>query len=243
MICCRGMYCVSEAKRSQADFCRLLDSRTPEGKQMSIDSLHAEMTVILLAGADTIATAACSIISYILQSPEARATILDEFQKALKDSLLSPIPKHAEVVEHCPYYVACLKESMRLCPSVQSIFPRLVENGQALVLEGKQIPPGTEVACNPWITHRDKEIYGEDAEIWRPERWLENNGEAGTVLEKYDLSLGYGSRICLGRDLGMMELMKFPLMVGVAPFFERRKKGLNVTVLDYFPSKVVFESG
>lgn len=85
--------------------------------------------------------------------------------------------------------------------------------GQTLVLEGNEIPPGTEVACNPWITHRDPQIYGADADIWRPKRWLENDGEDGKVFDKYNLALGYGSRICIGRDLGMMELLKFPLMV------------------------------
>jgi cytochrome P450 len=185
---------------------------------MGLDSLRAELTTLLLAGADTIATAACSAIIHILQSPMALAKLLCEHKGARDLGLLSPIPQQAEVLEHCPYYVACVKESMRICPSVQSIFPREVMPDQALVLEGKVIPPGTEVACNPWIIHRDRKIYGADADVWRPERWLENNGEAGKVLEKYNLALGYGSRICLGRDLGMMQLLKFPLMVSFGWF-------------------------
>ena len=105
---------------------------------------------------------------------------------------------------------------MRLCPSVQSIFPREVLPQHKLEIEGREIPVGTEVACNPWIIHRDREVYGDDAEAWRPERWLEEND--GKKLEKYNLSLGYGSRVCLGRDLGLMELMKIPLMVSCATY-------------------------
>ena len=180
---------------------------------MSLDCLHAELTTILLAGADTIATSSCAIIIYVLQSPTALVKLRSEYRDARELSLISPIPQQAEVLEHCPYYVACVKESMRLCPSVQSIFPREVKSDQTLVLEGNEIPPRTEIACNPWIIHRDTQIYGVDADIWRPERWLDNDGESGRVLEKYNLGLGYGSRVCLGRDLGMMELFKFPLMV------------------------------
>ncbi len=33
-------------------------------------------------------------------------------------------------------------------------------------MEGRVIPPENEVAGNPWITHRDPEIYGLDGEGW-----------------------------------------------------------------------------
>lgn len=105
------------------DRIRLLDSRCPEGEPMDLGSFLAELTTTLLAGADTISTTACTTIIYILQSPPALAKIISEYKSAQSLGLLSPIPQQAEVLEHCPYYVACLKESMRVCPSVRSIFP------------------------------------------------------------------------------------------------------------------------
>lgn len=36
----------------------------------------------------------------------------------------------------------------------------------------------TTVGVNPWVVHRNKEVYGEDVEAFRPDRWLEeNNGD------------------------------------------------------------------
>ena len=33
--------------------------------------------------------------------------------------------------------------------------------------------PQTTVGINAWVLSRDKSLYGDDAEEWRPERWLE----------------------------------------------------------------------
>jgi len=165
---------------------------------MSREAVQAELTAILLAGADTISTASCAVVVNVLRDRDSIGRILDEAK-----GLSSKRP--ALVYEKCPYFIACVRESMRLYPSVPSILPREVRS--PLVIDGREIPIGTEVACNPWIIHRDREIYGADADVWRPERWLDEN------LEKYNLGFGYGSRICLGRELGMLELIQITLTV------------------------------
>ncbi|KAL3418538.1 flavonoid 3-hydroxylase [Phlyctema vagabunda] len=174
-----------------------LDARTPAGEPLDTNYLRAEILLVLLAGSDTTGTAFGAILTFVLSSPPTYKRMLEEIDAATSSGYLSsPIPKYSEVAEYCPFYVACVKESMRLCPSAPNIFPR--------------IPVGTEVTCNPWIVHRDPAIYGSDAEEFRPERWLE--GDNGRLFDKYNMSFGYGSRACLGKDIAMMELLKTPLM-------------------------------
>jgi cytochrome P450 len=166
-----------------------------------------------MAGADNTAAAICTTLFHILKSPSAHARVLSELDRARSAGRISAAPQHSEILKHCPYYVACVKESLRLNPSLPSFMPRYssTDPKNPLVILGTVIPPGVEIASNPWITHRDPEIYGVDAEEWIPERWLDP--DKAKLLEKYNFTFGYGSRLCLGRQLGMMAALKVPLMV------------------------------
>lgn len=44
----------------------------------------------------------------------------------------------------------------------------------------------TVIGTNPWVIHRDKEIFGEDVDAFRPERWL--NGNQSRLGMHYRLS-------------------------------------------------------
>lgn len=57
-------------------------------------------------------------------------------------------------------------------PTVGSPFDRVVPKGGA-VLNGQFIPGGTDIGITGWVTQRDKAVFGEDADFFRPERWIE----------------------------------------------------------------------
>ena len=54
------------------------------------------------------------------------------------------------------------------------------------IIAGRFFPGGSLVGINAWVAYRNKQVYGQDAEDWRPERWLEveAEGRSGDV-EKY----------------------------------------------------------
>lgn len=54
---------------------------------------------------------------------------------------------------------------------------------------------------------RDKELYGEDSEAFYPERWLVSERRSHE-LDALQFSFGVGPRVCLGKDIALMELYK-----------------------------------
>lgn len=59
--------------------------------------------------------------------------------------------------------------------------PRIAPKG-GIEIGGVTFPEGTTVGINPWVFHRDKDIWGQDADEFKPERWLV---EDAAGLDKY----------------------------------------------------------
>lgn len=63
------------------------------------------------------------------------------------------------------------------------------------------------MVCNSTVAHRDPELYAPDPEVWRPERWLVSR-EVGHKFESASFVFGMGYRVCIGKDIALMELWK-----------------------------------
>jgi cytochrome P450 len=85
-------------------------------------------------------------------------------------------------------------------PSVGSPFDRTVPKGGA-VLNGYFIPEGMTVGITGWVTQRDKAVFGEDADYYRPERWLEVDEKQVRIMDKNMLAVSIAILDVLGSSL------------------------------------------
>lgn len=60
---------------------------------------------------------------------------------------------------------------MRVAPTNNLPLERVVAAG-TVSINGYEIPRGTIIGSSAYVIHRDQNIYGTDADVYRPERWL-----------------------------------------------------------------------
>lgn len=106
----------------------------------------------------------------------------DKLFKELKDANVSrPYPTWTEI-RNLPYLDACVLEGIRMHPPFALPFERVVPKG-GMTIAGQHIPEGTNIGGNAYVVNRHKGWFGDDAEFWRPERWLEKDEAHKRKLE------------------------------------------------------------
>lgn len=180
-------------------------------------------TSIALAGSDTTAISLAAVFYFLLKSPECYQKLNREIDDAISAGLISDAGGIITWTDaqKLPYLHACIQETFRMHPAIGMILERLVPP-QGMEICGRFIPGGTIVGCNPWVMHRRQEIFGEDVDTWRPERWLVNPADTAADelrLKKMNnvmFQFGGGSRTCLGKHIALLEMYK------LIPSFLRR---------------------
>ena len=115
---------------------------------------------------------------------------------------LAPAPSFAEI-DALPYLDAVLRECLRFHPPVAGI-PRVAQHNTTVA--GQFIPKGTTLMPVPAVMHRNPALWGADAGVFRPQRWLDDPATGGAVdRDAYAwVGFGHGPRACIGRALAAL---------------------------------------
>ncbi|KAF2658321.1 cytochrome P450 [Lophiostoma macrostomum CBS 122681] len=183
-----------------------LDARYADGSPLTPLQKRAHVTLLIQAGADTTGTALGSTLRFIVSNKDAFTRARQEIDAADQAGHLSDPIQYEETREHLPFFVACIKEGLRLNPPATNLFARVAPKG-GKVIDGHYIPEGTEITSHAYVMQRDKGLYGEDAEEFKPERWLVSEKQ-NFEYEAAQFTFGVGPRVCLGKDVAIMELYK-----------------------------------
>ena len=116
-----------------------------------------------------------------------------------------------------PYLQACIMEGLRMWPPLTGPQSKAAPSGGEIV-NGIFIPGGVEVAFNPTMTMRRKDIFGDDSNVFRPERWVDADESTRNKYERTtELVFDSGRYGCLGKNIAMMELNNLLVEVRLKP--------------------------
>ncbi|KAI8276714.1 hypothetical protein K4K59_009688 [Colletotrichum sp. SAR11_240] len=171
------------------------------------------LLINMIAGADTTASAIQSSLYYSLKDSRVWERLTNEILHAG----FNEEPPSYDSARDLPYLKAVICEALRMSPGVCMTMERYVPKGGITLPSGDYIPEGYIVGMNPYITNRNREIFGDNADDFCPERWLQNQ-ERGETQEAYekriknmkscDLTFGNGNRRCIGELMGLTQVYK-----------------------------------
>ncbi|CAG8033226.1 unnamed protein product [Penicillium nalgiovense] len=165
----------------------------------------------ILAGGDTSSATMRAVVYYLAKSPAATVKLATELKAA---GISAPAPW--KEIRNLPYLDAVIREALRINPGIAMVFERVVPEGGFTLPDGRYLPAGTKAGINPFVTNRDFGVFGDDADDFNPDRWLQGKRESPGNFEDrlrrmkdtVDLSFGGGGRVCMGRYLAMLEIKK-----------------------------------
>ncbi|KAK7927262.1 hypothetical protein PG985_004260 [Apiospora marii] len=172
---------------------------------MSQRETLAESFVQILAGSDTTAIVIRTTLLHAITSPKVYQRLKQEIKAAGVDRS-SPISN--EQAKSLTYFQAVMWEGYRMRPPVlYGLFKVLPPGGATLC--GVPLPGGTAVGANNVAMMQRADVFGRDARLFRPERFLECDEETRReMIRTVELNFGFGRWQCAGKNLAMIELNK-----------------------------------
>ncbi|KAA8906000.1 putative cytochrome P450 family protein [Sphaerosporella brunnea] len=175
------------------------------------EMLRAQVLNIMLAGRDTTAALISWIMWVLAREPKIWQKLRQEVKSNLGAGKNARLPTW-KVLKDMKYLQAVINETLRFY-AVVPWSNRIALRNTILPVGGGPdqsspifVAKGAMVSYSLFSMHRRKDIWGEDAQVFSPDRWL--RGDAGKKLR--EIGWGYlpfsgGPRICPGQQFALTE--------------------------------------
>ncbi|KAK4171797.1 putative cytochrome P450 E-class, group I [Triangularia setosa] len=176
---------------------------------MTRSECEGEAILAILAGNDTTASTIRGTMLHLMANPRAYARFKREIKEAVEQGKVSS-PITNEESQKLPYTQAVMLEGFRIGSAVTFGHYKVVSR-RGDTIHGHYLPEGTLIGHNTIALTHNKRVFGEDADIFRPERFLECDAEKkADMLRALDIVFGGGRWTCSGKNIALLELNKVP---------------------------------
>ncbi|KAJ5114238.1 hypothetical protein N7456_002772 [Penicillium angulare] len=168
--------------------------------------LENHLLTFLAAGHETTATSMTWALYALCLFPEVQRKLRTEVRERLPPTLDgSPtVPITAELLDSLPYLHAVCNEVFRIYPPAG--LTRRVAVKDTTIL-GQHIRKGTTIVVSPLAVNISKGLWGDDATVFNPDRWLKpNQSNSGGGQTNFSfMTFLHGPRSCLGQGFARGE--------------------------------------
>ncbi|KAJ2988204.1 hypothetical protein NUW58_g4103 [Xylaria curta] len=183
----------------------MLDASDPQtGEKLSDENIRFNMVTFLVAGHETTSGTFSFLFYNMLKNPETYHKAQQEVDRVVGDGVLKP--------EHLPqlkYIEACIRETLRFQGPIGLISVKPIVD---TVIGGKyRITTDNVVTCNIQGLHHDRRVWGNDADLFRPERLMDGRWEK--LPPNAWKPFGNGARGCIGRFFAEQEMVMAVAMI------------------------------
>jgi cytochrome P450 len=180
------------------DMLDLLLATHDDGSRLSRQQVRDQVVTFIVAGHETVASALTWAWHLLATNPDVFDRLRVEVDAVCPDGSAG----FADLAR-LPWTSAVLDETLRLYPPAWLITRRALAPD---VLGGVDVPADALVIISPWLVHRDATAWP-DPERFDPSRFLDEDGlrRRDVVASSAYLPFGAGPRLCVGRDMALLE--------------------------------------
>ncbi|XP_069074983.1 1,25-dihydroxyvitamin D(3) 24-hydroxylase, mitochondrial-like [Pleurodeles waltl] len=188
--------CISERLENQPDTgAEDILSSVCQDSQLTRKELCGIFSELQIGGVETTANSLMWAIFNLSRNPCAQSKLHNEIQNALHPGMFPSV----KTLNKMPFLKSCLKESMRLTPTIPFTSRTLEDDAS---VGGYLLPEGTVVMIN-FHSMTWNEDYFSDAKDFKPERWMKEHQMSNPFA---NTPFGIGKRMCIGRRLAELQL-------------------------------------
>ncbi|KAF1981537.1 cytochrome P450 [Aulographum hederae CBS 113979] len=175
-----------------------------ESSGFSDEDLVNQLMTFLAAGHETTASSMTWASYWLCRYPEVQQRLREEIRANLPSLSDTDATISSADVDSCHYLHAVCNEILRLSPPV-ALTMRVAANDSSI--QGQFIPRGTTIVLSPWAVNTSRELWGDDAHQFNPDRWMgAGKANSGGAESNYAMmTFLHGPRSCIGQGFAKAE--------------------------------------
>jgi len=192
-------------RKDMMDIMLKANSASSSSERLADAELLGQMNVMVFAGLDTTTSALSRCVYLLAKNPHAQARLRREIRDAVGSASVakddSPISEHEDpllslsydALMNLPFLDGVVRETLRLYPSLPLMSRRAtkattlplqfpVRSSSGAEISAIPIPEKSFVIISILAANRNRTIWGDDANEWKPERWLSSPAGPGAEV-------------------------------------------------------------